>query len=184
MRPELGGGDVVVKVLRPGVDDLLKADLGFLEVAGRAAETLVPSFGRLSLANVLTDLRATMLDELDLVKEAQNLVVFKEWLVANGLDGQSTCPTPHPRASSKRVLTMDYLDGVPLTDLDALTRLYGDAFDAEATLLNALNTWTLGVLTCDFFHADVRRSASVKEERRGEGEERRAPPSRRLPRSS
>ena len=155
LRDEFGGGDVVVKVLRPGVDDLLKADLGFLEIAGKAAETLVPSFGRLSLANVLEDLRATMLDELDLEKEAANLEVFRAWLATAGLEATATCPLPVKAASSKRVLTMDYVDGVPLTDLDALRAMYGPTFDAETTLLNALNTWSLGVLSCDFFHADV-----------------------------
>ena len=155
LRDEFGGGDVVVKVLRPGVDDLLKADLGFLEIAGKAAEALVPSFGRLSLANVLEDLRATMLDELDLEKEAANLEVFRAWLATAGLEATATCPLPVKAASSKRVLTMDYVDGVPLTDLDALRAMYGPTFDAETTLLNALNTWSLGVLSCDFFHADV-----------------------------
>ncbi|KAH8061114.1 hypothetical protein JL722_4411 [Aureococcus anophagefferens] len=156
LRDEFGGGDVVVKVLRPGVDDLLKADLGFLEIAGKAAEALVPSFGRLSLANVLEDLRATMLDELDLEKEAANLEVFRAWLATAGLEATATCPLPVKAASSKRVLTMDYVDGVPLTDLDALRAMYGPTFDAETTLLNALNTWSLGVLSCDFFHADAR----------------------------
>ncbi|KAH8093375.1 hypothetical protein JL720_4505 [Aureococcus anophagefferens] len=155
LRDEFGGGDVVVKVLRPGVDDLLKADLGFLEIAGKAAEALAPSFGRLSLANVLEDLRATMLDELDLEKEAANLEVFRAWLATAGLEATATCPLPVKAASSKRVLTMDYVDGVPLTDLDALRAMYGPTFDAETTLLNALNTWSLGVLSCDFFHADA-----------------------------
>merc|ERR1719231_1764447 len=50
---------------------------------------------------------------------------------------------------------MDYLDGVALTDLDALRAMYGEQFDAEKTLLNALNTWSLSVLSCEFFHADV-----------------------------
>ncbi|KAH8062949.1 hypothetical protein JL721_8564 [Aureococcus anophagefferens] len=132
LRDEFGGGDVVVKVLRPGVDDLLKADLGFLEIAGKAAEALAPSFGRLSLANVLEDLRATMLDELDLEKEAANLEVFRAWLATAGLEATATCPLPVKAAIEARVLTMDY-----------------------TTLLNALNTWSLGVLSCDFFHADV-----------------------------
>jgi len=71
------------------------------------------------------------------------------------LEATATCPLPVKAASSKRVLTMDYVDGVPLTDLDALRAMYGPTFDAETTLLNALNTWSLGVLSCDFFHADV-----------------------------
>ena len=149
------GRVVAVKVLRPGVDNLLKADLGFLEVAGKVTEAIAPTFARVSLANVLADLRSTMLDELDLRKEADNLEVFDKWLVESQLDGVATCPLPVREACSERVLTMDYLDGVALTDLDALRKMYGQDFDAERTLLNALNTWSLGVLSCDFFHADV-----------------------------
>mmetsp|Transcript_27850 Transcript_27850/g.83470 ORF Transcript_27850/g.83470 Transcript_27850/m.83470 type:complete len:537 (+) Transcript_27850:3-1613(+) len=149
------GTDVVVKVLRPGVDDLLKADLGFLEVAGRALEAVAPEFSRVSLANVLTDLRATMLDELDLEKEAAALRTFREWVGTAGLGDVATAPAPYAEASATRVLTMDFLDGVALTDLDALRAMYGAQFDAEKTLLNALNTWSLSVLSCEFFHADV-----------------------------
>ena len=149
------GRVVAVKVLRPGVDNLLKADLGFLEVAGKVTEAIAPTFARVSLANVLADLRSTMLDELDLRKEADNLEVFDKWLVESQLDGVATCPLPVREACSERVLTMDFLDGVALTDLDALRKMYGPDFDAERTLLNALNTWSLGVLSCDFFHADV-----------------------------
>ena len=56
-----------------------------------------------------------------------------------------------PNESSRWI----YLDGVALTDLDALRKMYGQDFDAERTLLNALNTWSLRCLSCDFFHADV-----------------------------
>jgi aarF domain-containing kinase len=149
------GRVVAVKILRPGVDQLLKADLGFLEVAGKFTEAIAPTFARVSLANVLADLRSTMLDELDLRKEADNLETFSKWLTESQLNGVATCPLPVREACSERVLTMDYLDGVALTDLDALRTMYGPDFDSERTLVNALNTWSMGVLSCDFFHADV-----------------------------
>lgn len=149
------GREVAVKILRPGVDQLLKADLGFLEVAGKFTEAIAPTFARVSLANVLADLRSTMLDELDLRKEADNLETFSKWLTESQLNGVATCPLPVREACSERVLTMDYLDGVALTDLDALRTMYGPDFDSERTLVNALNTWSMGVLSCDFFHADV-----------------------------
>ena len=74
------GRVVAVKVLRPGVDNLLK---GFRIPRGRRK---VHGGHRadvrgVSLANVLADLRSTMLDELDLRKEADNLEVFDKWLV-------------------------------------------------------------------------------------------------------
>jgi len=153
--PALGGHDVVVKVRKPGVDDLLKADLGFLEVATKALELAAPALARASLANIVADIRSTMLDELDFKKEAENLIAFRKWLDDSGLNSVATAPVPYPAASRGRVLTMERLRGVALTDLKTLKREYGADFDAEQTLVNALNTWTMSVVECEFFHADV-----------------------------
>lgn len=154
------GRDVVVKVRKPGVDELLKADLGFIEIAGKALETIAPELGRLSLADFVSDLRATMIDELDFSKELRNLEVFAVWLEEMGLASVATCPRPYKEASGLCTLTMDRLYGSPVTDLDALRALNavgpdGRPVDPETILVNALNTWTASVLTCDFFHADV-----------------------------
>lgn len=148
------GKDVVVKVRKPGVDDLLKADLGFIEIAGKFLQAVAPELGRLSLADVVTDLRNTMLDELDFNKELENLQKYGDWLVAAGLDDVATCPTPYPEASGKSVLTMERLYGAPVTDLDAI-RSATIKNDPESVLVNALNVWSASVLTCEFFHADV-----------------------------
>ncbi|KAJ1447134.1 hypothetical protein M885DRAFT_212306 [Pelagophyceae sp. CCMP2097] len=96
-----------------------------------------------------------MLDELDFKKEAENLIAFRKWLDDSGLNSVATAPVPYPAASRGRVLTMERLRGVALTDLKTLKREYGADFDAEQTLVNALNTWTMSVVECEFFHADV-----------------------------
>jgi len=107
------------------------------------------------LANIVADIRSTMLDELDFKKEAENLIAFRKWLDDSGLNSVATAPVPYPAASRGRVLTMERLRGVALTDLKTLKREYGADFDAEQTLVNALNTWTMSVVECEFFHADV-----------------------------
>lgn len=66
-RLKSNGMDVVVKVQKPGVADTLKADLGFLAVSSKVLELLAPSLGRLSLANVVSDLRLSMLGMLAIV---------------------------------------------------------------------------------------------------------------------
>ena len=147
-----GNVDVVVKVQKPGVSDVLKADLGFLEVAGKILEFLAPELSRLSLANVVTDLRSSMLGELDFMQEGRNLAEFREFLMQNSLNDVATAPLYYPEASSKRVLTMERLYGVPLVDLEGI-KDYSP--NPEQTLVNALNTWTLSVVACPFFHADV-----------------------------
>ena len=52
----------------------------------------------------------------------------------------------------KQILTMEYLRGVPLVDLEGIQR-YTD--NPEATLIAALSTWASSVAENDFFHADV-----------------------------
>lgn len=147
-----GGFDVVVKVQKPGVADTLKADLGFLAVASKILEFLAPSLGRLSLANIVTDLRLSMLGELDFTEEAANLNEFRTFLQMNALEDVATAPRPYPQASGKKTLTMERLRGVPLIDLEGIKNY---SANPEQTLVNALNTWALSVVACPSFHADV-----------------------------
>jgi len=147
----LDGTEVVIKVRKPGVDSTLEADLGFLFVGSRIVEFLNPSLNRLSFSNIIGDLRLSMLDELDFNKEAQNLINFRTFLERNGIT-DSTAPTPYLDASSKRVLTMEFLKGVPLVDLEGIQRYTSNP---EATLITALRTWALSVAENDVFHADV-----------------------------
>ena len=52
-----------------------------------------------------------------------------------------------------RMLVMERLRGVPLTDLAAIQRVTD--VDPESILVNALNTWFGSVLSCETFHADM-----------------------------
>jgi len=146
------GARVVVKVQKPQVAGTLKADLGFIAAASKILEFLSPGLGRLSLANVAADLRQSMLGELDFTQEAQNLREFRAFLEESGLTGVATAPAPFEEFSSAKVLTMDRLYGVPLSDLDGIK---GYSSNPEQTLVDALNVWTLSVVACPFFHADV-----------------------------
>jgi len=145
------GTEVVIKVRKPGVDATLEADLGFLLVSSKIIEFLNPSLNRLSFSGIVGDLRASMLDELDFTKEAQNLLDFRAFLVQSKIT-DATAPMPYLEASGKRVLTMEYLKGVPLVDLEGIKRFTASP---EQTLVTALKTWGLSVANGGSFHADV-----------------------------
>jgi aarF domain-containing kinase len=97
----------------------LEADLGFLFITSRIIEFLNPSLARLSFSNIVGDLRDSMLDELDFTKESRNLQNFRSFLERNSIV-DACAPKPFPEATSKRVLTMEYLKGVPLVDLEGI----------------------------------------------------------------
>ncbi|KAJ4883459.1 hypothetical protein Rs2_33552 [Raphanus sativus] len=144
--------DVVIKVLKPGIEDFLVADLNFIYVVARIFEFLSPEFSRTSLVGIVKDIRESMLEEVDFNKEAKNIESFKRYLETMGLSGQATAPKVYKHCSSRRVLTMERLYGVPLTDLDSISALVSSP---ENSLITALNVWFGSLLSCESFHADV-----------------------------
>ncbi|KAE8669909.1 Surfeit locus protein 6 [Hibiscus syriacus] len=144
--------DVVIKVLKPGIEDILVADLNFIYLAARILEFLNPEFSRASLVAVVKDIRESMLEEADFYKEAKNIESFRRYLEAMGLTRQATAPRVYNHCSTRRVLTMERLYGVPLTDLDTISSLVSSP---ENSLITALNVWFGSLLACETFHADV-----------------------------
>ncbi|GMI86157.1 hypothetical protein like AT5G05200 [Hibiscus trionum] len=144
--------DVVIKVLKPGIEDILVADLNFIYVAARILEFLNPEFSRASLVAIVKDIRESMLEEVDFYKEAKNIESFRRYLEAMGLTRQATAPRVYNHCSTQRVLTMERLYGVPLTDLDTISSLVSSP---ENSLITALNVWFGSLLACETFHADV-----------------------------
>ena len=145
------GEDVVIKVQKPGVESLLTADMNFLFVLSRLVELVSPGLSRESISGMVSELYQSMLDECDFIKEAQNLEAFNQFLKKEGIR-DVIAPKPYPKASSKKVLTMERFYGVPLTDYDNLDK-YTD--DPAMVLITGLNTWFASLMQCDFFHADL-----------------------------
>ncbi|XP_065870633.1 uncharacterized aarF domain-containing protein kinase At5g05200, chloroplastic [Euphorbia lathyris] len=146
------GEDVVIKVLKPGIQDILVADLNFVYVVARILEFLSPDLSRASLVAIVKDIRESMLEEVDFYKEAANVESFRNYLVAMGLTRQATAPKVYHHCSTRRVLTMERLYGVPLTDLDSISSFVSSP---ETSLITALNVWFGSLLACESFHADV-----------------------------
>jgi predicted unusual protein kinase regulating ubiquinone biosynthesis (AarF/ABC1/UbiB family) len=140
----LDGTPVVLKVQKPGVDQSLQADLAFIYSAGKLLEFLNPELEKLSLAGVAEDIRASMLDELDFVKESRNVMEFRTFLESRGLTSEVTAPEVYPDLTSEKLLVMEKLVGVSLVE-------GGD----EQRIISALNVWTMSVTSMPWFHADV-----------------------------
>ncbi|CAG9464166.1 unnamed protein product [Pedinophyceae sp. YPF-701] len=147
------GQDVVLKVLKPGVEDVLQVDLNFLYVAARALEIVAPELSRTSVGSIVQDIRTSMLDEVDFRKEAQHIGDFASFLNASGMRQVATCPEVYRQFSTRRLLVLERLYGVALTDLNAIRSI--TTADPETVLISALNTWFGSVIGCSTFHADV-----------------------------
>lgn len=145
------GEDVVIKIQKPGVENILLTDLNFLYGSARILETLAPKLSWTSLSGIVQEIQRTMMEECDFIKEANNLKTFRQFLLDNHND-QATVPVVYEHVSTRRVLTMERFYGVPLTDLESIRAVTSDP---ERTLITAMNTWFSSLTQCEFFHADV-----------------------------
>ncbi len=145
------GEDVVIKIQKPGVANVLLTDLNFLYVAARIIEYLAPKIAWTSLSGIVEEIQRTMMAECDFIMEANNLKEFRQFLL-NTHNEDAVVPLVYEHATTRRVLTMERFYGVSLTDLETIRK---HCNDPEKTLISAMNTWFASLTQCNFFHADV-----------------------------
>jgi predicted unusual protein kinase regulating ubiquinone biosynthesis (AarF/ABC1/UbiB family) len=142
------GERVAVKVLRPGIEDVIDTDLRSLRSILEMVRRRAP-MGRLFDADVLyREMEQTFLDELDLVKEAQSIETVQRNLLANA---HIDIPKVYWDLSSRRVLTMEFMEGVGINDLAALD---AQGIDRHAVAVHLLEAYLQMVLRDGVFHAD------------------------------
>ena len=145
------GEDVVLKVQKPGVETILYTDLNVLHWATKLLERAVPKIKFASLSEIVNEIKVRMVREVDFIEEAQNLDDFIQYLNVSG-NQAATAPKVYHQFSTRRVLTMQRLYGVSLTDFDVVKKY---AKDPTQVLITAMNTWFGSLMLCKSFHADL-----------------------------
>lgn len=142
------GRDVVVKVQRPALDNQVKADLGVTRVMSTYAERRSSYAREIGLKSMLEEFGSTLLDELDYYGEAYNMQRLAENLA--DIPGVHI-PTIERSLSTRRVLTQEFISGVKISDIDAMTAAGLDL----PTIGDAALRAAIKMLLIDgFFHAD------------------------------
>ena len=145
------GEDVVVKVQKPGVETILYTDLNVVHWATKILEKAVPKIKFASLSEIVDEIKIRMVREVDFIEEAQNLDDFVQYLNISQ-NQAATAPKVYHQFSTRRVLTMQRLYGVPLTDFEVVKQY---AKDPTQVLITAMNTWFGSLMLCKSFHADL-----------------------------
>eukprot|EP00889_Picochlorum_renovo_P004355 jgi/Picre1/31385/NNA_006737.t1 len=123
------------------------------EVVIKSLEILSPDLSRISLADIVGDIRSSMMDEVDFRKEAMHVDQFARYL-DKMVSGDRHCPDLYKQYCTEKVMVMEKLNGAPLVDLEAI-RQASNKVDSELVLVNALNVWLGSLLGAESFHADV-----------------------------
>ena len=143
------GAKVVVKVLRPGVKQTIEADVELLASFAALVQQWLPDGKRLRPVEVVEEYKRTILDELDLLREAANGIQIKR----NFADS-SALYVPHFYSDlcRKNVIVMERIYGVPVADTKAL-QAQGTNFKLLAE--RGVELFFTQVFRDSFFHADM-----------------------------
>jgi ubiquinone biosynthesis protein len=111
------GATVAVKVQRPGIEEVIALDLAILADLVHWLEKHVPEVGVLNPTGVVEEFSATLLKELDFTNESTNVERFAKQFAD---ESDVRVPKIHHDLSAERVLTMEYLGGLPVDDPEVL----------------------------------------------------------------
>ena len=142
------GEDVAVKVQRPGAQQVMAQDIDIMRSIVRLASHFVQTDQFVDLHDVVEELWESFREETNFIMEARNLDDFYEFHL--GTKGIS-CPRPYMKLCTEHVVVMDYVDGVSISDPDALT----DAgYSLKQLGSRIVEDYSTQVLDDGFFHAD------------------------------
>jgi ubiquinone biosynthesis protein len=143
------GKEVVVKVLRPGMRAVIERDLEVLHALADLAERYWHEGRRLKPRELVAEYHRTVLDELDLMREAANASQLKRNFAGSDL---LYVPEVHWDWCRKDVMVMERIHGVPISDLAAL-KAAGTNIPRLAE--NGVRIFFTQVFRHNFFHADM-----------------------------
>ncbi|GGL25460.1 membrane protein [Halarchaeum grantii] len=144
----LDGERVAVKVRRPGIEPLVNADLRVVSWALPLLLFFVDDARAFSLENLAEEFDKTLREEMDYSREATMLGEIR----ANFADDDGVAiPDVYDSRSGERVLTMEYVEGTKISDVESLDRLGVDRHAVAETLERA---YLQMIIEDGVFHAD------------------------------
>jgi ubiquinone biosynthesis protein len=145
------GRTVAVKVLRPGIEEDLARAIETYEWAAAHAETIGGEFARLRPRLVIATFRQWTARELDLRREAASASELAENMQA--VPG-FVVPAIDWSRTSRRVLTMEWIDGIKMADRAALIEA---GFDRKVLAARLVQAFLQQAIADGFFHADLHQ---------------------------
>ena len=143
------GREVVVKVLRPGIEKIIRRDLELLYIVAGLAQRYWKEGRRLRPLEVVAEYEKTILDELDLVREGANASHLRRNFQDSPILYVPEIFWPETR---REVLVMERIRGIPVGDLAELRRR---GVDLKKLSERGVEVFFTQVFRDSFFHADM-----------------------------
>lgn len=142
------GKTVVVKVQRPGIEKIIAQDMRILEDIAKFVDNHT-KYGKIyNFTKMVEDFKKRLEEELDFRIEGENAEKFKKNFLK---DKKVKIPSIIWTHTTRRVLTMEYIDGIPLNDFNAIDEA---GLDRGAIARNLAKSVLNQILRDGFFHGD------------------------------
>ena len=158
-RATKNGQQVIVKIKRPGIEKQVEKDLKVLMKIIPFAMKFVDSNLRFSLITIMTQFADSIHEEMDYTKDLDNLKKIKKNMKPynNGV-----IPEVHDDYSTKNILTMEYIPGIKITNIEALDK---KGIDRQQLVIDVHKVFFTMLLRHSIFHADPHPgNISVKDD--------------------
>ncbi len=148
-RAQLPAGDLVaVKILRPGIEKTINIDLRAMRQVIKFLKIFTNWQQWVDLDAIYSEFAATLREELDYLQEGKNA----ENIARNAVsDPDLIIPHIHWEFTRQRVLTLEYMQGIKITDYDSLDKA---GVNRGALARRLLQVYVKQILVDGFFHAD------------------------------
>lgn len=143
------GREVAVKILRPGITNIIAHDVALLKVAADLIEWLWADGRRLKPREVINEFEKHLEDELDLMREAANGSLLRRNFAGSPL---LRVPEMYWDFCSTQVMVMERMYGIPISQVDAIR---DSGVDISRLAANGVEIFYTQVFRDGFFHADM-----------------------------
>jgi ubiquinone biosynthesis protein len=145
----LNGDDVVVKVIRPGIEKTIIEDIRLLKWIAALIERFIPDGRRLRPIEVINDYEKIILDELNLLAEGANATQLRRNFENSE---QLYVPRVYWESSRTNMLVMERIYGTPVADIDSLRE---QGVNLKRLAETGVEIFFTQVFNHSFFHADM-----------------------------
>ncbi len=145
----LDGSEVVIKVVRPDIAPVIRRDIGLMYIIADKIEQFWADGRRLRPRDVVAEFEKTILDELDLMREAANASQIRRNFSDSAL---IYIPEIHWPLVRRNVMVMERIHGIPISNVETIR---AQGIDLKALAERGVEIFFTQVFRHNFFHADM-----------------------------
>jgi ubiquinone biosynthesis protein len=146
------GEKIVVKIQRPGIQEVIQSDIQVMYYLADVFSKRIPSLRSFDPIGLIKNFEESIILELDFIHESVNIQRFHNNFVKDETDeGYIHSPKIYAELTTSKVLTMEYVEGIKISDI---TKLNANGYDTKIIAHRLAHSYFKQIFNYGFFHAD------------------------------